>query len=293
MTHHSWVIITLQRHNWLGAPKMADADWCWYIASFDWTLVQPFQHSDWFEIQIPNLLVESLDSYLCHVTPLSARRLDDFGCKLRGRDENRDLWDSNWLDIVHEMAPYCSLDGQDGDDSLEGKLSSWIDRCIVIGSVASLLGHIRCHMSFGHSLVGRRPFDPLRSFGVELWIRHDRLVVSSNRILIFLLGHGFRILLMLISSRVVPRIIINIRSIGVKLGETKGQSWIITLVLQMHPFTKLRQACKSATTASKIPNIDWSSLVALSHKKINAHSQQRKTVKVPVQSNDDLKWIVK
>ena len=78
-----------------------------------------FQHSDWFEIQIPNLLVESLDSYLYHVTPLSARRLDDFGCKLRGRDENRDLLDSNWLDIVHEVAPYCSLDGQDGDDSLE------------------------------------------------------------------------------------------------------------------------------------------------------------------------------
>ena len=289
MTHHSWVIITLQRHNLLEAPKMADADWCWYIASFDWTLAQSIQHSDWFEIQIRNLLVESLDNYLCHVTPLSAIRLDDFGCKLRGLDENRDLLDSNWLDIVHEVAPYCSLDGQDGDDSLEGKLSSWIDRCIVIGSIASLLGHIHFRRSFGHSLVDLQPFDPLRSFEVELWIRHDRLVVLSNRILIFLLGHGFRILPMPISSRVVPRKNFRIMSFGVKVGQIKGQSWIITLVLQMHPLTKLRQACKRATTASKIPNIDWSSLVALSHKKINAHSQQRKTVKVPVQSNDDLK----
>ena len=73
----------------------------------------------------------------------------------------------------------------------------------------------------------------------------------------------------------------------------KGQNSIITLVLQMQPLTKLRQACKSATTASKIPNIDWSSFVALSHKNINAHSQQRKTVKVPVQSNDDLKTRIK
>ena len=102
------------------------------------------------------------------MTPLSARRLDDFGCKLRGRDENRDLLDSNWLDIVHEVAPYCSLDGQGGDDSLEGKLSSWIDRCIVIGSIASLLDHIRYRMSFGRSLVDHQPFDPLRSSGVEL-----------------------------------------------------------------------------------------------------------------------------